>query len=91
MTTLLSDFTSGDPRLTLVERAVSVAAGLFLAAAATKPRPNPLLNILALAGGSYLAYRGATGYCLVKAALADHRGDARMPALEDAGRHERIG
>jgi hypothetical protein len=44
--------------------------GLVLAAAAAKPRPNPVLTLVALAGGSYLAYRGATGYCPIKAAVS---------------------
>lgn len=52
------------------ERSLSVVVGLALAAAAAKPRPNPLLNIAALAIGSYLAYRGATGYCPLKAAVS---------------------
>lgn len=43
--------------------------GLGIAAAGAKPRPNPLWNIIALAGGSYLALRGATGRCPVKASL----------------------
>ena len=44
---------------------------LALAAAAAKPRRNGLLSFLALAGGAALAYRGATGYCPLKAALAN--------------------
>ena len=59
----------GTRNLSFNERAISVVAGLGLAAAAAKPRPNPLLNIVALLGGAYLAYRGATGYCPAKAAL----------------------
>lgn len=55
------------------ERAASVAAGLMLAAAGAKPRPNMLLNVAALAAGSYLAYRGATGHCPVKRALVGVR------------------
>lgn len=51
------------------ERSLSVVGGLMLAAAAATPRPNPLLNVLALAAGSYLAYRGATGYCPIKAVV----------------------
>jgi hypothetical protein len=62
----------GEPNLSWTERGVSVVAGLGLAAAAAKPRPNPLLNILALAAGSYLAYRGATGHCPVKTALVEN-------------------
>jgi uncharacterized membrane protein len=73
MTSMLSDVLSGSPDLSAGERAASVALGLMLAAAGAKPRPNMLLNLLALGAGSYLAYRGATGYCPVKAALADQR------------------
>ncbi|MBA1158599.1 DUF2892 domain-containing protein [Vibrio parahaemolyticus] len=58
-----------EPNLSTVERGAYMLAGLGLAAAAAKPRPNPLLNILALAGGSYLAWRGYVGNCPVKAAL----------------------
>jgi uncharacterized membrane protein len=57
------------PHLSMTERGVSLALGLGLAAAGARPRPNPLLNVLALAAGSYLAYRGATGYCPVKAMI----------------------
>ena len=64
--------TSRDPHLSAGERALSVALGLGLAAAATKPRPNPLLNVLALAAGAALAYRGASGYCHLKAKLAEN-------------------
>jgi len=62
--------------MSLGERTASVVAGLMLAAAGAKPRPNKLLNIAALVAGSYLAYRGATGHCPVKSALtgiADNR------------------
>jgi hypothetical protein len=59
--------------LPLTERAVSLIAGLVIAAAGAKPRPNKLLNIAALAAGSYLAYRGATGNCPVKQALLGSR------------------
>lgn len=71
MRSSLSDLLSGPPELEFGERSLSVLLGLGLAASAARPRPNPLLNVLALAAGSYLAYRGATGYCPVKAALAD--------------------
>ena len=54
----------------LPDRAVSPGIGLPRAAAAAKPRPNMVLSLLALAGGAALAYRGATGYCPMKAALA---------------------
>ena len=52
------------------ERALSVVGGLAIAAAAARPRSNPLVNIAALAIGSYLAYRGATGHCAIRAALS---------------------
>ena len=52
----------GEPNLSMQERAISVVAGLGLAAAGVKPRPNPLLNVVALLGGAFLAYRGATGH-----------------------------
>ncbi|WP_423790800.1 YgaP-like transmembrane domain [Microvirga solisilvae] len=60
---------NGEPNLSTTERGLYMVAGLGLAAAAAKPRPNPLLNILALAGGSYLAWRGYAGNCPIKAAL----------------------
>jgi threonine/homoserine/homoserine lactone efflux protein len=60
---------NGEPNLSATERGIYMLAGLGLAAAAVKPRPNPLMNILALAGGSYLAWRGYVGNCPVKAAL----------------------
>jgi hypothetical protein len=50
-----------DGQLGFPERAISVVLGLGLAAASAKPRPNLLLNVLGLAAGSYLAWRGATG------------------------------
>ena len=59
----------GTPNLSFNERAISVITGLGLAAAAAKPRPNPLLNIVALLGGAYLAYRGAIGHCPIKASI----------------------
>ena len=61
------------PELSFTERAISTLIGLGLAAAATKPRPNPVLNVVALIAGSYLAYRGASGHCPIKAALDDQR------------------
>ena len=61
--------TVDDRNLSFAERAVSVALGLGLAAVASRPRPNPLLSVIALAAGSYLAWRGATGRDPVKAVL----------------------
>ncbi len=59
--------------LSTTERLWSAMGGLVLAAAAAKPRPNMVLSILAFGAGAALAYRGATGYCPLKAALADQR------------------
>ena len=67
----LSKYANTDPHLSGGERALSVLAGLMLTSAAAQPRPNVFLSILALATGSYLAYRGATGYCIIKASLDD--------------------
>ncbi len=53
------------------ERIVYVAAGLGLAAAGVKPRPNPMLNVAALLAGAYLAWQGMEGHCPVKAALME--------------------
>lgn len=50
-----------DRQLGLAERALSVGLGLGLAAIAVRPRPNLALSAIALATGSYLAWRGATG------------------------------
>jgi uncharacterized membrane protein len=70
----------GEPNLSWTERAVSVVLGLGIAAAGAKPRPNPLWNIIALAGGSYLALRGTTGRCPVKASLQGGGGNDRIAA-----------
>ncbi len=71
-------FFEGDHNLSFTERAISVAAGLGLAAAAAKPRPNPMLNVAALLGGAYLAMRGASGHCPIKAALAGPNGQPKI-------------
>jgi hypothetical protein len=71
----------GQPNLSVTERAVYVVAGLGLAAAGAKPRPNPLLNVAAILGGAFLAWRGYVGQCPVKAYLAAH---------EETGRDARI-
>ncbi len=63
-----------DQNLTVSQRAIYMLAGLGLAAAGVKPRPNPLLNVMALTAGSYLAWRGYEGSCPVKAALIDDAG-----------------
>ena len=80
----VSQFLSSGPELTTGERAVSIVVGLMLAASSAKPRPNMFLNLLALLGGSYLAYRGATGYCPIKGALTEHAAD-RSPRRITAG------
>jgi hypothetical protein len=69
-------FLNGEPNLSPSERAVYILAGLGLAAAAVKPRPNPLLNVAALLGGSYLAWRGYVGNCPVKQALVGSDGSS---------------
>ena len=71
-----------DQNLTGSQRAMYVMAGLGLAAASVKPRPNPLLNVLALASGAYLAWRGYEGQCPVKAALIDENQDRPRIAAE---------
>jgi uncharacterized membrane protein len=79
----------GTPNLSFNERAISVVAGLGLAAAAAKPRPNPFLNIVALLGGAYLAYRGATGYCPAKAAIEGSGGFDRIASSIGMGGGDR--
>jgi hypothetical protein len=61
----------GEPNLSLTERTLYVVGGLGLAAAGVTPRPNPLLNVLALAGGVYLAWSGYKGRCPIRATLLD--------------------
>jgi len=70
----------GEPNLTMTERGAYILAGLGLAAAGVKPRPNPLLNVIALLGGSYLAWRGYVGNCPVKAALVGANGSSERIA-----------
>lgn len=69
---------NGKANLTTAERTLYMLAGLGLAAAAAKPRPNPFLNVLALAGGSFLAWRGYVGQCPVKAALLGSHEQGRI-------------
>jgi uncharacterized membrane protein len=64
--------------LTMAERSLYVLAGLILAASGAKPRPNLLLNVLALGAGGYLAWRGAEGTCPIKAAICDQSGSQRQ-------------
>jgi uncharacterized membrane protein len=72
---------SGEHNMSTTERALSVAGGLAIAAAAAKPRPNMLLSLVALIAGSALAIRGATGHCPVKALMGNQGG----PALAKGG------
>ena len=74
----LSQYANTDPHLSGGERLLSVIVGLGLTSMAAQPRPNVFLSMLALAGGSYLAYRGATGYCVVKASLDDMHGTPQV-------------
>ena len=73
MNEMIEDIFSGEPNLSMTERAVSVALGLGIAAAAAQPRPNKLLSLAALVVGVGLAVRGAAGHCAVKAAAAGGR------------------
>ena len=87
---------SGEQNLSFKERALYVAGGLSLAAAGAQPRPNPLLNVLAIAGGAYFAWSGYQGRCPVKAAFLDdseggqalprRRSDALAPSHGDSDR-----
>lgn len=70
----------GPTNLSLGERAIYIAAGLGIAAAGARPRPNPLLNVLALAAGSYLAWSGYQGRCPVKRLLVDDHARIEGPA-----------
>jgi hypothetical protein len=69
-----------DQNLTSSQRAIYMIAGLGLAASSLRPRPNPLLSVLALASGAYLAWRGYEGFCPVKAAIIDESDD--LPRLQ---------
>lgn len=69
MSVSLPTYPPEQQNISMGERSLSIVGGLVMAAAAVRPRPNPLLNIAALAIGSYLAFRGATGYCPIKANL----------------------
>jgi threonine/homoserine/homoserine lactone efflux protein len=66
---LIETMFSGEPNLSTTERVLYVGLGLGIAAAGAQPRPNPILNILALAAGSYLAWSGYQGRCPVKALI----------------------
>ncbi len=77
---MLDGLFEGKPNLSLSERAIYIGLGLGIAAAGARPRPNPLLNVLALAAGSYLAWSGYQAHCAVKAALFDGRQEAGASA-----------
>ena len=71
---------AGTPEtMSFLERAISVVLGLGLAATAARPRPNPVLSVLALAAGSYLAWRGATGRAPIKSMFVNNR-SGRAPS-----------
>ena len=72
----MSGHSDGEHNLSMAERGAYIAVGLGLAAAGVKPRPNPLLNVVALLGGSYLAWSGYVGNCPVKAALMGPEGSS---------------
>jgi uncharacterized membrane protein len=81
----------GPQNLSATERAISVIVGLGLAAAGSKPRPNPILNVAALLGGAYLAFRGATGRCPIKQALqSEPTGMAPVTVKVPAKRSRRV-
>ena len=71
VTSTLGNLVDGPRNLSMTERGIYMAIGLGIAAAAVKPRPNPLLNVVALLGGSFIAWSGYNGYCAAKAALMD--------------------
>ena len=74
MTFDVSQYTNADPHLSTGERILSVLLGLGLTSVAAQPRSNVFFSMLALAGGSYQAYRGATWFCPVKASFnEDHQ------------------
>ena len=77
---ILEPLFEGGQNLSMTQRGIYVTAGLGLAAAAAQPRPNPLLNVLALAGGAYLALSGYFGRSPVKAAVLDNRSDLGVVA-----------
>ena len=72
---------SGEPNLSTTQRAIYIALGIGMAAAGAQPRPNPLLNVLALAGGSYLAWSGYQGRCPAKAVLIDRQKKLSPPSM----------
>jgi hypothetical protein len=67
--TMLEPLFGGERNLGMGERGLYLTVGLGLAAAGATPRPNPLLNVLALAGGAYLVASGYYGRCPVRSAI----------------------
>jgi hypothetical protein len=57
--------------LSFLERAAYITVGLGIAAAGAKPRPNLLLNVLALGVGGFIAWAGYVGHSPIKAALTN--------------------
>jgi hypothetical protein len=76
--------------LSFGERAAYVVLGLGIAAAGAKPRPNPVLNVLALGLGGFLAWRGYLGTRReMGASLGGHK-TARSRQAHDAGRRAKV-
>jgi hypothetical protein len=75
---LLDPLFGGERNLSMTQRGLYIAGGLGLAAAAAQPRPNPLLNLLALAGGAYLVFSGYQGHCPIRAALIGGQDDGHV-------------
>ena len=75
----VSQYTNVDPHLSSGERVLSILLGLGLTSVAAQPRSNVFVSMLALASGSYLAYRGATGFCVIKDSL-NHTAIEHKPA-----------
>ena len=77
----ISQYASANPHLSSGERALSMLLGLGLTSIAAQPRANVFLSMLMLASGSYLAYRGATGFCPIKDSLNGETGKAGQGRL----------
>lgn len=71
---------TGEPNLGTRERALSVIAGLVIAAAGLQRQG--LWGLAAGLFGGALALRGAGGHCPVKAALASPGGTRQIAAAE---------
>ena len=79
VTGTLGSLGHGPRNLSTAQRGIYIAIGLGIAAAGVKPRPNALLNIVALLGGCFIAWSRYDGHCAVKAARMD-----------DGGRHQKL-